>query len=69
MEATPKPAGLDSTFFASKKRKSGVTMEQDAMRRFGMALSKPDFTNEDQKYPPWNDISRKLYRVNFFYFI
>ena len=42
-------------------------MEQDAMRRFGMALSKPDFTNEDQKYPPWNDISRKLYRVNFFY--
>merc|ERR1712110_847637 len=37
-------------------------MEQDAIRRFGMALQAPDFTNEDMKLPPWNDISRKLYR-------
>ena len=39
-------------------------MEQDAIRRFGMALQAPDFTNEDMKLPPWTDISRKLYRVN-----
>ena len=38
-------------------------MEQDAIRRFGMALQAPDFTNEDMKLPPWTDISRKLYRV------
>ena len=51
-------------FFASSKRsKKGMTMEQDAMRRLGMALTAPDFTNEDMKLPPWTDISRKLYRV------
>lgn len=62
VQATPTAAGDDSTFFSSKKRKSGVTMEEYAKRRFGLALSKPDFTNEDQKYPPWNNTSRKLYR-------
>ena len=39
-------------------------MEQDAMRRLGMQLTAPDFTNEDMKLPPWTDISRKLYRVS-----
>ena len=52
-------------FFASSKRsKKGLSMEQDAMRRLGMQLTAPDFTNEDMKLPPWTDISRKLYRVN-----
>merc|ERR1712190_48726 len=50
-------------FFASSKRsKKGLSMEQDAMRRLGMQLTAPDFTNEDMKLPPWTDISRKLYR-------
>jgi len=50
-------------FFASSKRsKKGMSMEQDAMRRLGMQLTAPDFTNEDMKLPPWTDISRKLYR-------
>ena len=48
----------------TKRSKKGTTMEQDAMRRFGMALTAPDFTNEDMKLPPWTDISRKLYRVS-----
>ena len=52
-------------FFASSKRsKKGLSMEQDAMRRLGMQLTAPDFTNEDMKLPPWTDISRKLYRVS-----
>jgi len=56
-------------FFASSKRsKKGMTMEQDAMRRLGMALTAPDFTNEDMKLPPWTDISRKLYRVGILSF-
>lgn len=60
-----KPVQSDdnSSFFTMTKRsKKGTTMEQDAMRRFGMALTAPDFTNEDMKLPPWTDISRKLYR-------
>lgn len=57
------PVEEQTSFFAMTKRsKKGTTMEQDAMRRFGMSLMPADFTNEDMKLPPWNDISRKLYR-------
>lgn len=56
----------DSSFFQFSKRskkKGGLSMEQDAIRRFGMAQQAADFTNEDMKLSPWTDISRKLYRV------
>jgi len=53
---------MSSFFKMTKRSKKGTTMEQDAMRRFGMAAIVPDFTNEDMKIPPWTDISRKLYR-------
>ena len=53
----------------TKRSKKGTTMEQDAMRRFGMSLMPADFTNEDMKLPPWNDISRKLYRVRNIVFV
>lgn len=55
----------DSSFFQFSKRskkKGGLSMEQDAIRRFGMAQQAADFTNEDMKLSPWTDISRKLYR-------
>merc|ERR1711981_598815 len=48
--------------FSKRSKKGGLSMEQDAIRRFGMALQAADFTNEDMKLPPWTDISRKLYR-------
>ena len=56
---------IESSFFgfAKRSKKGGLSMEQDAIRRFGMAQQAPDFTNEDMKLPPWTDISRKLYRV------
>jgi len=59
-----KPEVDNSSFFQFSKRskKGGLSMEQDAIRRFGMAQHAPDFTNEDMKLPPWTDISRKLYR-------
>lgn len=59
------PKSDETSFFASKKRyrsKGALSMEQDALRRMGMALNTPDFTTEDMKQPPWTDISRKLYR-------
>jgi len=60
---TDTPPPDDSSFFKkSRSSKKGLSVVQDSLRRFGMAMALPDFTTEDTKLPPWTDISRKLYR-------